>query len=73
MPSDSLLNSIDSIFAKKPQIAQINKQAATYSYNYATAKFNGFEQTLTGTTKESDTIIVQGSLRNINWKNSFWM
>ena len=60
MPSDSLLNSIDSIFAKKPQIAQINKQAATYSYNYATAKFSGFEQTLTGTTKEPETIIVQG-------------
>lgn len=60
MPSDSLLNSIDSIFAKKPQIAQINKQAATYSYNYATAKFTGFDQTLTGTTKEPDTIIVQG-------------
>ncbi len=60
MPSDSLLRSIDSIFAKKPQIARLNKQAATYSYNHAATKFNGFEQTLTGTTKESDTIIVQG-------------
>ncbi|WP_299291060.1 2-oxoacid:ferredoxin oxidoreductase subunit alpha [Nitrosopumilus sp.] len=60
MPSESLLHSIDSIFSKKPQIAEINKQAATYSYNYATAKFNGFEQTLTGTSKEPNTIIVQG-------------
>ena len=47
-------------FLQKPQIAQINKQAATYSYNYATAKFENFEQTLTGTTKEPDTILVQG-------------
>ena len=60
MPSDSLLCSIDSIFAKKPQIAQINKQVAAYSYDYASSKFNGFKQTLTGTTKEPDTIIVQG-------------
>ena len=33
MPPDSLLKSIDSIFSKKPQIAEINKQAANYSYN----------------------------------------
>lgn len=60
LPSDSLLQSIDSIFSKKPQIAQTNKHAATYSYNYATDNFDGFEQTLTGTTKEPGTIIVQG-------------
>ena len=60
MPSDPLLRSIDSIFAKKPQVAQINKEAAEYSYSHASAKFNGFGQTLTGTTKEPGTIIVQG-------------
>ena len=31
-PSDSLFHSIDTIFSKKPQIAEINKQAAKYSY-----------------------------------------
>jgi len=60
MPSDSLLKSIDSIFSKKPQIAEINKQAANYSYNYATSKFTDFSFTLPGTEKQKDTILVQG-------------
>jgi len=60
MPPDSLLKSIDSIFAKKPQIAEINKQAATYCYNYATSKFTDFSFSLSGTEKQPDTILVQG-------------
>ena len=47
-------------FQKKPQIAEINKQAANYSYNYATAKFENFEHTLTGVDKRTKTILVQG-------------
>jgi len=60
MPPDSLLKSIDSIFSKKPQIAEINKQAANYSYNHATSKFTDFSFTLPGTEKQPDTILVQG-------------
>jgi len=60
MPPGSLLKSIDSIFSKKPQIAEINKQAANYSYNYATSKFTDFSFTLPGTEKQPDTILVQG-------------
>ena len=60
MPSDSLLHSIDMIFSKKPQIAEINKQVANYSYNYASSKFENFEHRLTGITKQPDTILVQG-------------
>lgn len=60
MPADSLLNSIDNIFSKKPQIAEINKQAANYSYIYATNNFQNFSYELTGTQKESETILVQG-------------
>jgi len=60
MPSESLLKSIDSIFSKKPQIAEINKQAANYSYNYAVSKFTDFSFVLSGTEKQSDTILVQG-------------
>jgi 2-oxoglutarate ferredoxin oxidoreductase subunit alpha len=60
MPSDSLLKSIDSIFSKKPQIAEINKQAATYSYNYAASKFSDFSFVLSGNEKQPDTILVQG-------------
>jgi 2-oxoglutarate ferredoxin oxidoreductase subunit alpha len=60
MPLDPLLQSIDSIFSKKPQIAEINKQAANYAYDYAKSKFNNFQYGLTGTTKRPDTILVQG-------------
>jgi 2-oxoglutarate ferredoxin oxidoreductase subunit alpha len=42
MPPDSLQKTIDNIFSKKPEIAKINQQTATYSYNYATAKFDNF-------------------------------
>ena len=52
MPSDSLLHSIDDIFSKKPLIAEINKQAASYSYNHARTKFENFEQSLTGIPKQ---------------------
>ena len=60
MPPDSLLKSIESIFSKKPQIAEINKQAATYSYNFATSKFTEFPHSLAGTEKQKDVILVQG-------------
>lgn len=60
MPLDPLLQSIDSIFSKKPQIAEINKQAANFAYDYAKSKFDNFQYVLTGIAKQSDTILVQG-------------
>ena len=60
MPPDSLFKSIDSIFSKKPQIAELNKQAANYAYNFATSKFTDFSYSLAGTQKQPDTILVQG-------------
>ena len=60
MPPDSLQKTIGTIFSKKPQIAEINQQAANYSYNYATVKFDSFNHSLSGTEKESGTILVQG-------------
>ena len=60
MPADSLLRSIDSIFSKKPQIAEINKQAANYSYKYATTNLADFSFTLPGVEKQPNTILVQG-------------
>ena len=60
MPPDSLFKSIGTIFAKKQKIAEINQKAANYSYNFATAKFNSFNYSLPGTTKEPHTILVQG-------------
>ena len=60
MPSDSLLQSIDDIFSKKKQIAELNKHVANYSYNLATSKFGDFKHTLTGIEKKPNTILVQG-------------
>ncbi len=62
MPTDSLHKTIDTIFSKKPEIAKINRQAANYSYNYATAKFESFNHELSGTEKESGTLLVQGHM-----------
>jgi len=62
MPPDSLFKSIENIFSKKPKIAEINKQAANHSYNFATAKFNDFSYSLPGTKKEPHTLLVQGHL-----------
>lgn len=55
-----LLDSIESIFSKKPKVAEINKQAATYAYNYAAAKFDKINISLNSVTKEPNTILVQG-------------
>jgi|TARA_B100000959_G_scaffold2170_1_gene2390 2-oxoglutarate ferredoxin oxidoreductase subunit alpha len=60
MPPNSLQKTIDTIFSKKPEIAKINRQTATYSYNYATTKFENFDHTLLGTEKEPETLLVQG-------------
>ena len=55
-----LLDSIESIFSKKPKVAEINKQAANYAYNYATAKFDKLNFPLDSVTKEPGTMLVQG-------------
>ncbi|HJL67299.1 MAG TPA: 2-oxoacid:ferredoxin oxidoreductase subunit alpha [Nitrosopumilus sp.] len=60
MPPNSLQKTIDTIFSKKPEIAKINRQTATYSYNYAITKFENFDYNLLGTEKEPETLLVQG-------------
>jgi len=60
MPSTSLVDSIDDIFSKKPKIAEMNKKAAIFSYNYASNNFENFSHNLTGIQKQPDTILVQG-------------
>ncbi|MCH8085013.1 MAG: 2-oxoacid:ferredoxin oxidoreductase subunit alpha [Nitrosopumilus sp.] len=62
MSPDFLHKTIDIIFSKKPAIAEINQQAANYSYNYATAKFESFNYLLPGTEKEPGTLLVQGHM-----------
>jgi len=60
LPPATLLKSVGSVFSSKPQIAEMNKQAANYSYNFATAKFSKFKYTLQPVQKEPNTILVQG-------------
>ena len=60
MSSTSLVDAIDDIFSKKPQIAEINKQTANYSYDFASDNFENFNYNLTGISKQPDTILVQG-------------
>ena len=55
-----LLNSIDVIFAKKPAIAMLNKQAATYSYDYISGQSAKFPHTLVPVEKKTRTILIQG-------------
>ncbi|MFN3654256.1 MAG: 2-oxoacid:ferredoxin oxidoreductase subunit alpha [Candidatus Nitrosotenuis sp.] len=60
MPPQTLLESVEAVFAKKQAIADLNKNAANYAYNYASAKFNDFAFSITTTTKKPDMILVQG-------------
>ncbi|HWY35134.1 MAG TPA: 2-oxoacid:acceptor oxidoreductase family protein, partial [Nitrosopumilaceae archaeon] len=60
LPSDTLLKSVESIFSKKSQIAEMNKHAANYAYNFATAKYPKYKYQLSSIQKEPDTIMLQG-------------
>ena len=53
-------NAIESIFSGKKSIAEINKQASTFAYNYATAKFTDIDYSLETKQVESNTMLVQG-------------
>ena len=57
---ETLLGSIEFIFAKKPKIAELNKKAANYAYNFATAKFSKANYSLGSVAKEPHTMLVQG-------------
>ena len=59
-PIQPLLESIESVFSKKPSLAEVNKNAANYSYNFATAKFTDFNYTINQIDKKQQTILVQG-------------
>lgn len=60
MPSRPLLESVQAIFSSKPKIAELNKQAANYCYNFATVKFPKFKYSIPEIQKGSNTILVQG-------------
>jgi len=60
LPPDTLLRSVEGVFSSKPKIAEMNKHAANYAYNFATAKYQKYKYQLSKIPKDSDTILVQG-------------
>ena len=60
LPPDTLLRSVEKIFSSKPKIAEMNKHAANYAYNYATAKYQKFKYQLSPVQSNSDVLLVQG-------------
>ena len=59
MPADRMAESISDIFAKKPKVAQLNRDAAAYAYNHAAASF-AQEPRLPGTEPTPGTMLVLG-------------
>lgn len=60
LPPDTLLRSVEAVFSSKPKIAEMNRNAANYAYNFASAKFPKYGYQLSRIQKEADTILVQG-------------
>ncbi len=58
--TDLIHNAIESIFSRKKSIAEINKQTATFAYNYAIAKFTDVNYSLETKQVEPNTMLVQG-------------
>jgi 2-oxoglutarate ferredoxin oxidoreductase subunit alpha len=59
-PIEPLLDTIEDTFSKKPSMVDLNKKAANFSYNYASAKFPDFQSSISKIDKESNTLLVQG-------------
>lgn len=59
-PIEPLLETIEDTFSKKPSIVDLNKKAANFSYNYASAKFPDFQNSISKIDKKSNTLLIQG-------------
>lgn len=59
IPRDSLMRAIGEVFSAKPQVAELNRQAAEHSYGRALG-MEGFAKSLPGVPKRPGTIIAQG-------------
>ena len=59
-PTQIMHNAIELIFSKKKAVAELNKQVATFAYNYASAKFTDVDLLFETREVESNTMLVQG-------------
>ncbi|MFZ0184725.1 MAG: 2-oxoacid:ferredoxin oxidoreductase subunit alpha [Nitrosotalea sp.] len=60
LPPETLLKSVGSIFSRKAEIAEMNKTAANYAYNFSTVKYSKFKYQLSPITKEDHIMLAQG-------------
>ena len=59
-PTQMIHNAIELIFSKKKAVAELNKQVATFAYNYASAKFTDVDLLFETREVEPNTMLVQG-------------
>ena len=59
-PTQMIHNAIELIFSKKKAVAKLNKQVATFAYNYASAKFTDVDLLFETREVEPNTMLVQG-------------
>ena len=59
-PTQIMHNAIELIFSKKKAVAELNKQVATFAYNYASAKFTDVDLLFETREVEPNTMLVQG-------------
>ena len=59
-PTQIMHNAIELIFSKKKAVAELNKQVATFAYNYASAKFTDVDLLFETRKVEPNTMLVQG-------------
>ncbi len=57
---ETLMKSVGSIFSRKAEIAEMNKTAANYAYNFSTVKYSKFKYQLSPIPKEEHTMLAQG-------------
>ena len=59
-PTQIMHNAIELIFSKKKAVAELNKQVATFAYNYASAKFTDVDLLFEAREVEPNIMLVQG-------------
>jgi len=60
LPPETLLKSVGSVFSRKAEIAEMNKTAANYAYNFSTVKYSKFKYQLSPIPKEDHIMLAQG-------------
>ena len=60
LPPETLLKAVGSIFSRKAEVAEMNKTAANYAYNFSTVKYSKFKYQLSLFPKEDHVILAQG-------------